>query len=199
MKDWFTYINAKYKEPTIERPCAPQIPTSTYDLKAYFGSTDFNSFNTDQKNAHYAVLNSLTTVYSSVRSGFLQLHTDDSVSGTEFISGTANAEYVGHVFGRMGQGAKTSPKWIRGARVQTAYQWTNPNATAHGMVVSVLPYDPAITGANYKFSVMQIPFANNTFYGPPIAPNITDPALAGSSKLAFGVVSLAALVPMFFQ
>jgi hypothetical protein len=63
---------------------------------------------------------------------------------------------------------------------QYSFQFTNPNATEHSMLVNVFPYiqtDTLTAGHTIKFDNYAVPFTNNTyFFGAPVAPAITDPA-----------------------
>ena len=68
-------------------------------------------------------------------------------------------------------------KTTSGAYMQSSFQFVDPNATEHGMLVSVFPYnsgDAFLTGGQtVEIDAYAVPFTNNTwFFGPPVAPEI---------------------------
>lgn len=128
------------------RPCPPDVPTGYAGIDLQTApSVAFASWTTTQKGANYATFNSgsqVAAVADTLRSGFLQISTNTaSITTTE----TAN---VGHVFGRMGQGARTMPSYaLNGATVtNTAFQWKSSEANAHVLSFSLLPSSASDAG-----------------------------------------------------
>ena len=85
---------------------------------------------------------------------------------------------------------------------QYSFQYTNPNATDHGMFVNVFPYDgtdTSVTNAAIEFDNYAVPFTDNTYYfGAPVAPDIADPALTGAKKLLAGASIGSLLMAAFY-
>ena len=87
---------------------------------------------------------------STLNTGFLVASTDDS----SVIDTTTNFQYAGHVFGIWGQGLETMPKST--ATVETAFSYASPTANAHGLMVSIFPYDGTSAGlASGKTNVIK--------------------------------------------
>ena len=108
----------------------------------------------------------------SIKTGFLQASTNTA----SFTA--AEVENVGHVFGRLGQGARTLPTYGG----QTAFAWNDETATAqsaHGMMFSILPTVPGDTtglaaGKPIDFVVQAVPFATLADSGMPTQPTAAD-------------------------
>jgi hypothetical protein len=79
---------------------------------------------------------------------------------------------IGHIFGRMGVGSRTTPG---NSDVVNAYQWTTPS-TEHGMIVSMFPSDPSATGLaatqNIKISTSYTTFDTLSTVLKPTRPGI---------------------------
>ena len=72
---------------------------------------------------------SRTATGSTINSGFLQATSDIANFTSEQI------KYAGHTFGLYGQGNKTMPQ------NDTAFTYALAGTNAHGMMVSIFPYD----------------------------------------------------------
>jgi len=126
-------------------------------------------FTADEKTAKFAVPNTGGTrakdAASTRRTGFLQASTA--------VSSVIAASYtnVGHVFGRLGQGAATTP----GATgVKAPFQWFTPD-NKHTMLVSILPVDHTSTQMvastdEIDFVFTAAAFENNANIKPPTRP-----------------------------
>lgn len=185
LKDWFTWVAGKQNK-LPPRPCKPQVPDSAWNFLSYFGTTTIDNFSADQKANRYAKIKSLASASSvtapvvadTLRTGYLQVHSDDNNASPSAWTYNFDSFALGHVFGKYGQGYKTMPTWktTHGNFKQYSFQYTDPNTTAHGMLVSLFSYDT--NRAVVTLDTYAVPFANNTHWnGAPIAPNITDPAL----------------------
>lgn len=110
------------------------------------------------------------SVASTLRSGFLQVSTDKTTAATG--TNTAN---VGHVYGRLGQGAYTTPE---AATVKVGFQWETPTAD-HALMLSLLPSDAtaaAQTGTEtITFKTSLTTFETNANIKPPTQPNAAVP------------------------
>lgn len=77
-----------------------------------------------------------TEYTKSIKTGFIQASQDISVL-TGYIPSS-----IGHIFGRMGVGARTFPGH---ANAEEAFQWTTPT-NDHAMMVNLLPVNPSDSG-----------------------------------------------------
>lgn len=118
------------------RPCPPTQPLAYKGPMIDWWAANVAAVNATSKAQMRGMLGRNGGAGSTLNSGFLVASTDDSAT----LDGqAANYQYAGHVFGMWGQGVETMPDAT--LTVSTAFQYSTPVGAAHGMMVSIFPYD----------------------------------------------------------
>ena len=124
----------------------------------------------------------------TLRSGFLQANSA--------ASGTITPQWVGHVFGRMGQGARTTPDE---SDFQAPFVWATLSSGGTGMMVSLLPIQESSSGLNAGQNVkltakIETWFDNNSLTTAPVQPVAADSVVGNASLLKGSMLAGAALL-----
>ena len=133
-----------------QKPCKPVRPPAYAGPVFSFTQTDWddsstagnNQFKIDNKVilSEVAVASTAGSSFApkkrTLRTGFMQANSA--------ASGTITPQWVGHVFGRMGQGARTTPEETD---FQAPFMWEASTGNV-GMMVSLLPIQQSSSGLN---------------------------------------------------
>ena len=121
--------------PVPLRPCPPTQPQAYKGPLIDWWAANNAAVNATSKAQMRGTIDRNGGAGSTLNTGFLVASTDDS----SVIDTTTNFQYAGHVFGIWGQGLETMPS--ASATVETAFSYASPTANAHGLMVSIFPYD----------------------------------------------------------
>lgn len=111
--------------------------------------------------------------------GMLQASTDSSS-----ILSDATIDYVGHTFGRLGQGKRSMPFKDQANNIRnSAFRWQDSGISAsHGMYVSILPYTTSTgltSGQEIVIEAYSVDFEALATFDPPAYPTASSEIPAG--------------------
>lgn len=131
----------------------------------------------------------------TIKTGFMQAALDISL-GAAYVPTD-----IGHIFGRMGVGARTTPG---SSEVVGAFQWATPT-NDHAMMVSMFPTEPGAAGLTsgqmITIEASEVAFVTLNTIVAPVRPAAATPADTGAvwvkTASIMGVTSLIAFDFLF--
>lgn len=188
-----------------QRPCPPAQPPmydfakitwdpSTYSTLATYTSGRLATLAdaaTDVANWASGTLNKKAW---SRRTGFLQANVAETTA--------VLPQNVGHIFGRMGQGERTS--WMNGEGLRMLpFAWDDMSASTSrkSMMVSLLPIrvtDDGLTSAkNITMQVTVLKFWDKTTFVEPVQPTAATPPVSQAFKTLTSMASIGVTLALF--